>query len=216
MTDPLPFQRARKPAEREVRREAILAAAASLFDAEGAHGAGLNAIAAKAGFTKSNIYRYFESREDVLLSLFVDEIAAFAADVEARLGELDGGIKKIARVSAKAFSDHPRLGALIAILTTILEQNVSEETVVGVKRATSASIERIGRAIHAQLPKASLEDCVWVAGMLGAVVAGMWPSTNPGPVAARVLQRPEFQHLKPAVERDLERVARALLRSIVD
>ena len=52
--------------------------------------------------------------------------------------------------------------------------------------------------------------------MLGTVVAGMWPTAHPGAVAANVLARPEFQHLKASVERDLERVARALLKSIVD
>ena len=212
----LTFQRARKPEEQQRRREAIRAAAAELFDAEGPQGAGLNAIAAKAGFTKSNLYRYFESREDVLLSLFLDEIEKFVVEIETRLGELDGGIKKIARVAARTFEAHPRLGALISILSTVLEQNVSEETVINLKRTMSHHVVRIGTAIHGQLPKAALEDCIWVASMLGTVVAGMWPTANPGAVAATVLARPEFQHLKASVERDLERVARALLKSIVD
>jgi AcrR family transcriptional regulator len=212
----LSFQRARKPEEQQVRREAILAAAAALFDADGAQGAGLNAIAAKAGFTKSNLYRYFESREDVLLSLFLDEMDKFVVEIEERLGVLDGGIKKIARVSARTFEDHPRLGALISILSTVLEQNVSEETVINLKRSMVAYLTRIGTAIHGQLPKAKLEDCIWVASMIGTVVAGMWPTAYPGAVAAGVLARPEFQHLKSSIERDLERVARALLRSIVD
>ena len=212
----LPFQRARKPEEQQLRREAILAAAAELFDAEGPQGAGLNAIAAKAGFTKSNLYRYFESREDVLLSLFLDEFTRFTIDIETRLAELDGGIKKIARVAARTFESYPRLGALISILTTVLEQNVSEETVVNLKRASAENVARIGKAIHDQLPKSQLDDCIWVAGMLGTVVAGMWPSAHPGTVAAEVLARPEFAHLKPTIDRDLERVTRALLKSIVD
>lgn len=217
MTDTvLPFQRARKPEEQQVRREAILAAAAELFDAEGPQGAGLNAIAAKAGFTKSNLYRYFESREDVLLSLFLDEMATFTADFEARVAVLDGGVKKLARAAAQTFEAHRRFGALVSILATVLEQNVSEETIVSVKRATAANAERIGRAIHSVLPKAKLEDCIWAGGVIGTLVAGMWPVANPGTVAAKVLARPEFQHMKPTIERDLERVARAVLRSIVD
>lgn len=217
MTDTvLPFQRARKPEEQQLRREAILAAAAELFDAEGPQGAGLNAIAAKAGFTKSNLYRYFESREDVLLSLFLAEIAAFTAEIEEKLGALDGGIKKIARVSARTFEEHRRLGALISILSTVLEQNVSEETVITLKRTMTGYITRIGAAIHRRLPKTKLEDCIWVASMIGTVVAGMWPTAYPGAVAANVLARPEFQHLKGDIARDLERVTRALLRSIAD
>ena len=98
----------------------------------------------------------------------------------------------------------------------MLEQNVSEETVVNLKRAMVGHVTRIGKAIHGKLPKAKLEDCIWVASMLGTVVAGMWPTAYPGAVAANVLARPEFQHLKASVERDLERVARALLKSIVD
>ena len=81
------FQRARKPEEIETRRRALLAAAAELFDAEGPLGAGLNAIAARAGFTKSNVYRYFESREQVLLALFLAEmdemVPALCADLAA-------------------------------------------------------------------------------------------------------------------------------------
>ena len=83
MNEVLPFQRARKPEEQQLRREAILRAAAELFDAEGPQGAGLNAIAARAGFTKSNVYRYFESREEVLLSLFLAELEGFVAAFEA-------------------------------------------------------------------------------------------------------------------------------------
>jgi TetR/AcrR family transcriptional regulator len=212
----LTFQRARKPEEQQLRREAILAAAAELFDAEGPQGAGLNAIAAKAGFTKSNLYRYFESREDVLLSLFLDEIDGFASDIEASLSDLDGGVKKIARVLARTFEAHPRFGALSSILTSVLEQNVSEETVINLKRTMVKQVTRIGKAIQGQLPKASLEDCIWVASMLGTIVAGLWPSAHPGTVPAQVLTRPEFAHLKPTIERDLERVGRALLKSIVD
>ena len=74
------FQRARKPEERIIRRDALLAAAAELFDEGGPAGAGLNAIAARAGFTKSNVYRYFESREEVLLSALRKTFAHVSAE----------------------------------------------------------------------------------------------------------------------------------------
>src|SRR5688572_6053319 len=148
MTETLPFQRARKPEEREIRREGILAAAAALFDEEGPQGTGLNAIAARAGFTKSNVYRYFESREEVLLSLFLDEMSRYTAKVEARLAGVEGGVAEIARTLTRTFEEHPRLGALISILTTVLEQNVSEDKVVNLKRSTAATVTRVGAAIH--------------------------------------------------------------------
>ena len=57
--------------------------------------------------------------------------------------------------------------------------------------------------------------CAWVSGMIGAIVAGMWPSAHPNAIAAGVLAMPEFAHLKPSIERDLDRATLALLRSIV-
>src|SRR3569833_166814 len=115
MGETLPFQRARNPEEREIRRETILAAAAEHFDAEGPQGAGLNAIAAKAGFTKSNVYRYFESREDVLLSLFLSELEQLCPDLERRFNSIaPGDIDAIAAAIAAAFITRPRLASLRA------------------------------------------------------------------------------------------------------
>ena len=215
MAEALPFQRARKPEEREIRRETILAAAAELFDAEGPQGAGLNAIAARAGFTKSNVYRYFESREDVLLSLFLSELEQFIPDLEQRFSSIaPGDLDAIAAAIAAAFITRPRLASLSAIVSTTLEQNISEQAIMTLKRSMGALIGRAAATIHGKLPAATLEDCGWVTAMVGTLVAGMWPAAHPSETARRVLARPEFAHLKPSLERDLARAARALLASI--
>lgn len=209
------FLRARKPAEREVRRDAILAAAAALFDAEGVQGTGLNAIAARAGFTKSNIYRYFESREEVLLSLMIESFDDLTEALATQMADLAvGDIAGLARLTADGFSRRPRLGQLMAILPTVLEVNLSEERLVALKRELPVMLERVARAIHRVLPTASLDDCRWTASMTGTIVAGMWPNLAPGSTAARVMARPEFATFKPSIERDLERAIVALLEHV--
>lgn len=216
MNDVLPFQRARKPAEQQLRREAILAAAAALFDAEGPQGTGLNAIAAKAGFTKSNVYRYFESREEVLLSLFLGELESFVADFEAAVAASPtGDTQALAQVSTQTFLAHPRFCALVAILTSVLEQNVSIARIIELKRTVTAHNARIAGAVHSRLPSATLEDCSWAVGMVATLVGGMWPNVTPSPNAAQVLAMPEFDYLKPRPERDLKRAIAALFAAIV-
>jgi len=210
------FQRARKPEQREARREAILAAAAALFDAEGVQGTGLNAIAAKAGFTKSNIYRYFESREEVLLSLMIESFDGLTEDLATSMPKLSiGDIAGLARLTAQGFAQRPRLGKLMAILSTILETNLSEERIIALKRQLPGMLDRVARAIQGVLPGASLDDCRWAAGMTGTLVTGMWPNLHPGSTAAKVMERPEFTVFRPSIEHDLERAIRALLSSIV-
>jgi AcrR family transcriptional regulator len=209
------FQRARKPEERTIRRDALLAAAAELFDEGGPAGAGLNAIAARAGFTKSNVYRYFESREEVLLSLFLAEMERFIPALDAAFRDIPAGdVDGIARASAACFEAQPRFCRLLTILSTVLEQNVSEATILNLKREVNRYAQSVGALIQRRLPTASIEDCAWVGSMTAAIVVGIWPGTEPSPAAAAVLARPELSHLRPDLGRDLVRAMRALLHSI--
>jgi TetR/AcrR family transcriptional regulator len=215
MNEALSFQRARKPEEQKLRREAILAAAAELFDAEGPQGAGLNAIAAKAGFTKSNVYRYFESREEVLMSLFLRELESFVGDFETAVESSEvGDIDALAGVSTEIFLAHPRFCALVSILTGVLEQNVSVERIIELKRSVTVFNTRLANAVHSRLPKATLEDCSWAVGMVATLVGGMWPNVTPSSNAAKVLAMPEFDYLKPKPARDLKRAIAALFAAI--
>jgi TetR/AcrR family transcriptional regulator len=209
------FQRARKPEEIQARRETLLAAAAELFDAEGPLGAGLNAIAARAGFTKSNVYRYFESREEVLLSLFLDEMGQLVPALAAAIAATpEDDLDALAQVLTTEFASRQRLGQLTTILSSTLEANVSEDTIVMVKRTMGGMLAEIAAALRTRLPRASAEDAIWAVTMIGSLIAGMWPGAHPAPAAERVLSRPEFAQHRPNIERDAPRAVRAILASI--
>ena len=213
-TDPS-FQRARQPEQISLRRAQLLGAAAELFDAQGPSGAGLNAIAARAGFTKSNVYRYFESREQVLLELFLAEFASLTDAMVAELDEQqDGDIPALAEVMTATFVARPRCCQLMAILSSTLEQNVSEATIVATKTEMNQHGARIVAALAARLPGATAADCAWAIAMIGSLLTGMWPSVNPPPAAQAVLARPEFANLRMDLPRDLKRTAQVLLASI--
>lgn len=215
MTESLTFQRARKPEEISIRREAILAAAAELFDEAGPEGTGLNAIAARAGFTKSNVYRYFESREAVLLELFRIDFAGLVEELEANLARVKrGDIAAVARICAAAFVKRPRACRLLAILAGVLERNISEEAVIALKTEMLGLSSRIAIALHGPLPDLSVDDCGWAGSVVGTFVSGLWPAANPSPMVAAVLARPEFALMKPTVGRDLERMIFVTLRGL--
>ena len=63
------FQRARSEEQREARRRAILDAAAAMLTEMPLAQVTLNELSRRAGLAKSNVLRYFESREAVLLEL---------------------------------------------------------------------------------------------------------------------------------------------------
>jgi len=209
------FQRARQPEQKILRRETLIAAATALFDEEGPSGAGLNAIAARAGFTKSNIYRYFESREEVLLTLLLQEQEAFVTDLVARLDSLTPGFVGAAAAAISAeFLGHQRYCRLISIFSSVLEQNVSDDGVATYKRAIYAQVAPIAPALMRALPSLSLTDAQWLFRVVATLVVGMWPAAYPSAAAQRVLDREEFRGFKPVPEQDLPRAILALLRGI--
>ena len=63
------FQRARSEEQREARRRAILDAAAAMLAEMPVSEVTLNELSRRASLAKSNVLRYFESREAVLLEL---------------------------------------------------------------------------------------------------------------------------------------------------
>ncbi len=63
------FQRARSEEQRAARRQAILGTAAAMLAEMPVAQVTLNELSRRAGLAKSNVLRYFESREAVLLEL---------------------------------------------------------------------------------------------------------------------------------------------------
>src|SRR3978361_234799 len=63
------FQRARSEEQRESRRRAILDTAAAMLTEMPVADLSLNELSRRVGLAKSNVLRYFESREAVLLEL---------------------------------------------------------------------------------------------------------------------------------------------------
>lgn len=209
------FQRARQPEQKTLRRETLIAAATALFDEEGPSGTGLNAIAARAGFTKSNIYRYFESREEVLMTLLMQEQEAFVTALVARLDSLTPGFVGAAAAAISAeFLGHQRYCKLISMFSSVLEQNVSDDSIASYKRALYTQIDPVAPALMRALPSLTLADAQWLFRVVATLIAGMWPAAYPSAAAQRVLDREEFRGFRPVPEQDLPRAILALLRGI--
>src|SRR6266705_4770661 len=83
------FQRARSEEQREARRQAILGAAAAMLAEMPVAEVTLNELSRRAGLAKSNVLRYFESREAVLLELLDSAWQEWLGQLD---GELDAAV----------------------------------------------------------------------------------------------------------------------------
>jgi len=97
----------------QLKRDAVLAEAAALFNEKGYHSTSLTEVADRLGFTKTAIYYYVKNKNDLLYHTYMhslDEIEQATRDAETK-GE--NGLDKLCEyVLSKAFV-HPEASALL-------------------------------------------------------------------------------------------------------
>jgi AcrR family transcriptional regulator len=188
------WERARTADQQEERRQEIMAAAATLFRELAYEDVSLNAIAREAGFTKSNIYRYFASREEIFLSLFLVDFSDWADEFIAALKTLPSDIsaEALAGVWVKVLIKHERMLDLTPLLGVALERNASESVLFPFKVDMHRLLADIVDGLAVPLPMMSAEQgsalVTWVHGL----VAGLWPFAKPNEIMEAVLRRPEL------------------------
>ena len=122
------FQRARNEEQREARRRAILGAAAAMLAEMPVAQVTLNELSRRAGLAKSNVLRYFESREAVLLDLLDSAWQDWLVQLEADLAEavdtsapLPARADQLAAAVAASLGSRPMLCDLISAQAAVLE-----------------------------------------------------------------------------------------------
>ncbi len=172
----------------------MLSAAGRLFDARGVDGTTLSAVAREVGLAKSNLYRYFESREAILMQLYVDEFEAWSLSVGEAMRPLhdtddcDGVVDALVR----SMVDRRRLVELSVAVAAVLEHNVGEDTVIQAKRGNRRWISAMAESLLAALPSLSIGRIQRFLWHFCAHAIGAWPDANPSEVVQRVQARPEF------------------------
>lgn len=218
MPPPSPYLRARSPEQKEERRRHLLDTARSLLlEIPDVHALGINELARKAEMTKSNVYRYFESSEAVLLDVLVEEFMAWRGDLLKALsrgGKRSGTIEHIARAFSATFAARPLLCRLTSIFPSILERNVSAERIVQFKLGLLAVRRETAIDFHGCVPAISAATFDRFIHLALPLMIGLWPLASPGEVAATVIARTDLAALRYQFQQDLEEGMLMLLRSL--
>lgn len=204
------FRRARTQEQRESRREQILAATRALLQDRRVAQASLNEIARRTGLAKSNVLRYFGSREAILLELAQRDYAAWVDEVAGAV-EADAGTgDPVAELSAALATivRRPLLCELLGCSTGILEHNVGVEEIIGYKTAMYGHINRLGAVIDSRLgPVPQRLHSALVVG-LHAMVSELWAIAHPARAVVEAARRDS--RISPPPENLEGEVSRAL------
>jgi AcrR family transcriptional regulator len=192
------FVRAHSPEQREVRRTAILDTAKAMLREMPVADITLNGLSRRVCMAKSNVLRYFESREAVLLELCAEALGEW---VDALNAELAAGVDpsadaaaradRVAAVIADSLAARPVLCDLISAQAAVLEHNISTDTVLRYKRTSGANVDRLADMIATQLPELGLDRARRFTMLAALMATAVWTHSQLPPAVAAAFESDE-------------------------
>ncbi|MDX3853915.1 TetR/AcrR family transcriptional regulator [Streptomyces sp. AK02-01A] len=185
-TPPQGFQRARSQEQRAQRRRLILETAAAMLTEMPVAEVSLNELSRRVGLAKSNVLRYFESREAVLLELLHTASQEWLEHLDPALGrtvnpdaELVGRSRAVAATAATTLAARPVLCDLLSAQAAVLERNVSAQVAAEYKRAAISDVEALADMIGGRLPELGAANAPRFAAAAIMTTGALWAHAHP-------------------------------------
>jgi AcrR family transcriptional regulator len=212
------FQRARSEEQRDARRRAILGVAAAMLDEMPVADVSLNELSRRVGLAKSNVLRYFDSREGVLLELLDGLLEEWLAEVAAALDEGSGERRSVAQqaerlaaVVARTLAERRVLCDLVGAQGAVLEHNISVDVVVRHKRIAVARLASAGDLLRRHLPGVG-EDAERLLFHILVMAGALAPYSSP-PAGVRAAY--ELEPALAVLHLDLQESLHAAIRTLL-
>ncbi len=146
----------------------------------------LNELSRRVGLAKSNVLRYYESREAILLELLGAELRAWLVALIQETAHLtDGSFRerssRLVAAVTTTLEARTILCDLLSSHAAVLERNVSTEVALRHKRAMHQTVSEIGSVVTTVLPELTHDDGFEFAAVTILTVTAAWPHSTPTP-----------------------------------
>jgi AcrR family transcriptional regulator len=141
------------PQQLAARKEEIMDACEALYQTKIFRDITLKDIGEKTSFTRTSIYNYFESKEEIFLALFEREYWAWTAELEQMNASAEPLTPKtLAKEMAAALEERKLMLKLLAVNLYDMEENSRMERLVSFKQAYGASVEQMRMLLQRLYP----------------------------------------------------------------
>ena len=128
------YIRARSVEHKQERMGAIMTAADELFSERPYHQITMGTIAERLGWSRSNLYKYAATQEEIFLALHAAKNRAWLEELSSALAGAPLPVGDFARIWAEVTERHASFLRYQEILIQIIESNVTLERLVAFKR----------------------------------------------------------------------------------
>ena len=136
------------------RREEIIAACAELNETMSFREITIKEIGAATSFTRTSIYNYFETKEEIFLALLQKEYELWVDAMNAVMEQNETMTRsEIADALARTLTDRPRLLRLLSMNLFDMEANSRAERLAEFKVAFGTSLDAVTRMLEKYVPE---------------------------------------------------------------
>ena len=163
----------------EARKDEIIHACAALYETKGFKEITLKDIGAATTLTRTGIYLYFETKEEIFLALLAREYDAWTEEMQAVMARQEAMPREaVADVLARTLTDHPRLLRLLSMNLYEMEANSRPERLAEFKLSFGASLKTVEQMIQKYLPEMGGADRQRFLYAFFPFIYGIYPYTS--------------------------------------
>ena len=154
------WQRARTPEQQDKRREGILQAAYTVFRDMDFETISLNSIAREAKLSKTSVYLYFNTREEIFIHIFMESFREWILNSVNAFEKLSdsSSAQDIANAWVNATWYDERMCSLAPLVNASIERNVSDDLLADIVWMKINESSRLQLALKRFIPVISDRD----------------------------------------------------------
>ena len=185
--------RARSDEQKEQRINEIVSATEKLYEKYTYEDITFVQIAKEAGFTRSNLYKYFKSKEEIFLEFLKYDIKLWKRDLLNNYNK-NGFylVDEFAVIWVELLQKNKRLLELISILYLHLEKEVSYDSLLYFKKSFIKDYYLIIEHLIEKIKGFTAETVADFINLQAALGIGLFQMTDLSENQSKILENPEF------------------------
>ena len=211
------WQRARTADKKEERKNSICKAALKLFKKNSFESVSFNNIAKEAGFAKSNLYRYFNSKEEIFLNIYSDLLSKWSDSCLSKIKKLkrNCSAKTFAKAWVESIVNEKNFLDLNTMLFVSLERNSSYEQLKDFKVLISRKLLEHNFELMRIFPDFNLEKSKYFILTSNSLLSSLWAASLYNKELAKIYKEKDFKVLKPNFQEDLIKSIEILITGLI-
>ncbi len=191
-------KRAISEEQKQARRSAVIIAASELFLEAGFFDVSMSMIAKRAGVAKGTVYIYFETKEEIFLTLLLEELGDWLEQLKEVLCQHTNPLsnEQFVALFKRDFEHRMKMVRLISLMHMVLEKNVSYEQALAFKLKLIALMQGVSPMIEKALPYLPPGAGNQILVEFHSLLIGWSNITETSPILEKVHEHPDIQGLR--------------------